>query len=418
MIAEEYTTRFLSTHAPSSAPSHSVQVRTETHAARNSSAGNATYGHGHTVQASTVQAPKQTAQTSQIVDGVKMGITPLPGVQTASIGGHPSVLVSASAPSTPSMGSVPLLPPQREASGWTEGLTTLLVLIAVAFGVYWGVKALLDNAAWVWRRAPRPLVWAFRTQRVLMLGLVGVVSLAVVLGCLGMQHWLCTRRERAPEIRRQAVSVVFPESVIPTPSTSVHPQAHRPMSPHAGGPVWDTRESASVSAHHERIAPTGKAFVQWAVRVLMEKEHLRRDQAEYFTALLVNESGWGQSVYANNLGNIKGSPRNGKTVAFTDRAGFYATYVAYDSPEEGLRAALHLVRDAARYRSAWRLLMQGDPLWYSELGVRGYFEGPVDRTDPEHPRHTVHNVRSVQRAQADYESILTRVRRYSTEQGV
>ena len=255
--------------------------------------------------------------------------------------------------------------PAEEVSSFGYWVGLVIVVVALGCGSYWTWHATKAWWSTLCRVAPRRVAWACRTSRVPAISAAMLVAFIVSFFTF---RWILTRGEA-------------PASQVP------------------------------VQAHHERTIPTGKAFVRWAVGVLMQQEHLRRDQAEHFTALLVNESGWGAGVHGNNIGNIKGKG----PVAFTDRAGFYATYLAYDSPEAGLHAALSLVRDCPRYRTAWKLLMQGDPLWYSELGVRGYFEGPVDRTDPARPRHTVHTVRSVQRAQADYDSILARVRRYSTE---
>lgn len=152
-------------------------------------------------------------------------------------------------------------------------------------------------------------------------------------------------------------------------------------------------------------------FVQTIVAGLMGIG-LSFDQALLFTAHLARETGWGQYTWNNNFGNIKGqNPDTGNYYVLTDRLGFTDRYRAYSDVASGLGGAVGLIRDRPRYQGAWAKLLAVDPDWYSQLGIEGYYEGPLDPNQPGvHQPTTRANVGP---AQAEYEDVLRLVRGYA-----
>jgi hypothetical protein len=166
-----------------------------------------------------------------------------------------------------------------------------------------------------------------------------------------------------------------------------------------------------VDAPKFSATPEGRAtFVQTMVP-LLQRHDLTRDQAVLFTAHIARETGWGRWIYRNNFGNIK-VPKGwtGDSFLLTDARGFRDRYRAWSTPDEGIEANIALIRDSARYRKAWSLLKAGNPHWYGQLGLDGYYEGPPDRA---RTGHTVHDLATVSPVQREYESIVATVKRYS-----
>jgi hypothetical protein len=143
---------------------------------------------------------------------------------------------------------------------------------------------------------------------------------------------------------------------------------------------------------------------------------LTHGQALLFIAHKARESGWGKSIWNYNFGNIKtGSKILGPYFWLTDRLGFRDKYRAYDTPEDGIFDNLNLVRKLSRYQKSWALLMAEDPSWYGQLGLDGYYEGPPDPARP--GQHTNHTPETIIPVQAEYNSILSSVKRFDTETG-
>jgi hypothetical protein len=152
------------------------------------------------------------------------------------------------------------------------------------------------------------------------------------------------------------------------------------------------------------------AFVHTMVPALMGRG-LSHESAMLFTAHAARETGWGKAIWNNNIGNIKiGSTLRGPWFWMTDARKFTDKYRAYDTIDDGLDDDLSLVRNSTRYRKSWAMLQTGDPNWYGQLGLDGYYEGPPD---PNHPgQHTNHNAATIIPVQHEYDQIVALARKY------
>lgn len=160
-------------------------------------------------------------------------------------------------------------------------------------------------------------------------------------------------------------------------------------------------------------SPAPQVFVRMILPAL-ERQGLTHVQAVLFAAHLARETGWGRWVRGNNYGNIKaGSGWTGDTFWMTDARGFRDQYRAWPTLDQGVQSTVALIRDSARYRKAWRLLRAGDPRWYGQLGLDGYYEGPTGRARDGSRFHTEHTLATVLDVQREYEQIVNLVRRYN-----
>lgn len=150
----------------------------------------------------------------------------------------------------------------------------------------------------------------------------------------------------------------------------------------------------------------------WAHYVVagLQRAGLAREQALLFAAHLARESGWGGNVFNFNFGNIKDYRANGTFYVLTDNLSYTDRYIAFPTIEAGLAYSVDLVRRLALYRRSWAKLMAGDPTWYGQLGLDGYYEGPPDPTRP--GVHTRHNAATIVPVQNEYNDVLAGVRRY------
>jgi hypothetical protein len=221
---------------------------------------------------------------------------------------------------------------------------------------------------------------------------LGVVLLLVLAGMAS--YWL-TRRfiQTDPETAPQSVPLVWPSTSRATPASSPKPP------PEPSAPFPATREGRA-------------AFVRTMVSVLCRKGLTHR-QAVLFTAHMARETGWGRWVRGNNFGNIKvGRGWSGATFSMRDARGFQGQYRAWSTLEQGVESNLALVRDSSRYRKAWRLLRAGDPRWYGQLGLDGYYEGPTGHARDGSRFHTEHDLSTVLNVQREYEGIVALAAQY------
>lgn len=119
------------------------------------------------------------------------------------------------------------------------------------------------------------------------------------------------------------------------------------------------------------------AFVKFC-REMLPRVGLAGPAVDLFAAHLARESGFGRSVRCYNFGNVRAFA--GRDVPWYRHVDGLP-YVAYMSAAEGLRAMVDKVAASARYARAWQMLLAGDPKWYAELGLRGYYQthDPVTR---------------------------------------
>lgn len=221
-----------------------------------------------------------------------------------------------------------------------------------------------------------------------------VLGAVLLLALAGMASYWLTRRFIRTDLETvpQSVPLLWPSSSRAT----------------SGTPKPVTEPSAPFPATREGRA----AFVRTMVSVLRHKGLTRR-QALLFAAHLARETGWGRWVRGNNFGNIKaGSGWTGPVFTLTDARGFTAQYRAWPTLEQGIQSTLALVRDSARYRKAWRLLRAGDPRWYGQLGLDGYYEGPTGHARDGSRFHTEHDLATVQAVQREYEGIVALATQY------
>lgn len=147
-------------------------------------------------------------------------------------------------------------------------------------------------------------------------------------------------------------------------------------------------------------------FVRY-MRILLMRNGMSRQTADLFIAHVARETGWGRNVFNYNFGNIK------QAGSFAwHRLNDHEPYKTYESADAGIQDNINLVRNSSRYADAWRALSAGDQLWYSRLGLAGYYEyqppaDPVTGVRPPPRRHTVDTVHG---AQLEYEGVLRRVR--------
>jgi hypothetical protein len=165
----------------------------------------------------------------------------------------------------------------------------------------------------------------------------------------------------------------------------------------------------------EDSADGRQAFVVF-LRQALENIGLTHDQALLFIAHKARETGWGKAIWDYNFGNIKigGNPPRGPWFWLTDRLGFRDKYRAYDTAEDGIWDNVSLIKDSSRYKKSWSMLIAGDPNWYGQLGLDGYYEGPPDPSRPGH--HTNNTPDTIVPVQQEYNSILDSVRRYDQAQ--
>jgi hypothetical protein len=272
-----------------------------------------------------------------------------------------------------STGDVPL---------WTLLVTILIVSLAVLCAARFLVMASRQIWKLPWSRTPRRWLRAV-TFSLPSPRLMPILFFATFAGIASFvaTRWVDARAARAPvedpwTVRRSAVAWTIPS------------------------------DAPKFSA-----TPEGRAtFVQTMVP-LLQRHGLTRDQAVLFTAHIARETGWGRWIYRNNFGNIK-VPQGwtGDSFWLTDARGFRDRYRAWSTPDEGIEANIALIRDVKRYRKAWSLLKAGNPHWYGQLGLDGYYEGPPDRAQK---GHTDHNLATVSPVQHEYEVIVALVRRYN-----
>lgn len=165
---------------------------------------------------------------------------------------------------------------------------------------------------------------------------------------------------------------------------------------------------------HQPIFQSGRtgnaAFIRYVVGALMQIE-FTQEQALLFATHKARESGWGKFIWNNNFGNIKtGSPVRGPWFWMTDARKFRDKYRAYDTPEDGIADNVNLVKKSRRYQKSWALLMAGNPNWYGQLGLDGYYEGPPDKNRP--GKHTNHTPATVAPVQREYNAMLATARKY------
>lgn len=208
-------------------------------------------------------------------------------------------------------------------------------------------------------------------------------------------------------IRRRPTWLVLAVAAVSSFFATRWVQAHE--SPPAHSVPSQTLET-DVAPVPEPVAshrPTPATFVR-SILPALRRQRLTPTQAVLFAAHLARETGWGRQVHGNNFGNIKTGNWSGSSFELTDRLGFRGAYRAYDTTEAGIRDAVALIRDSARYRRAWRLLERGDTRWYSQLGIDGYYES----ASPKPGKHGVHDVATVTRVQHEYEQIVNLIRHY------
>lgn len=154
------------------------------------------------------------------------------------------------------------------------------------------------------------------------------------------------------------------------------------------------------------------AYVKWLVP-LVEGRGLSRESAILYAAHSSRETGYGYNLWNYNFGNTKtGSNPRGPWMNLTDPRGIKARYRCFEHAEDGLEDNLRLLREGAggRYKTAWKMLLAGDPAWYAEIGLRGYYEGPPD---PEHPgRYLPIDTQNVAVVQREYARTVVMVRTY------
>lgn len=170
------------------------------------------------------------------------------------------------------------------------------------------------------------------------------------------------------------------------------------LEPYRGNPTDGAIPSGGTRPHRtpstlrytaKHLPPTTDrcTFVRMVV-ALGQELGLSHRASELFTAHVARETGWGRSTWNYNFGNIK---QHGQTPWHRLNDG--EPYVSYPTARDGLAANIALVRDKPRYATPWRMLTEGNPNWYGELGVAGYYEN----ADPRGA------------AQREYNSILRRV---------
>lgn len=151
------------------------------------------------------------------------------------------------------------------------------------------------------------------------------------------------------------------------------------------------------------------AFVATMLDTLGRKG-LTPESSILFTAHVARETGWGKAIWNNNIGNIKtGSRLKGPYFWMTDARKERDRYRSYDTLDDGLEDDLALIRDLPRYQDAWAMLQNGDPNWYGQLGLDGYYEGPAN--------HSVHTPITIIPVQKEYNSIVTTARRFAAQGG-
>lgn len=196
------------------------------------------------------------------------------------------------------------------------------------------------------------------------------------------------------------------------------PYATPPLTPTLPGPFgWqgDPTERPVTRQPSYDNTPDGRTQFTIFLREALENLGLSHDQSLLFIAHLARETGWGSAVYNYNFGNIKaGSNPPHPWFWLTDRLGYTDKYRAYDRPEDGLWDDIALIRDHSLYQKSWALLMAGDPNWYSQLGLDGYYEGPPDPNQP--GVHTKNTPETVIPVQHEYNQILAMVQQYDQSQ--
>lgn len=139
-------------------------------------------------------------------------------------------------------------------------------------------------------------------------------------------------------------------------------------------------------------------------REMLPRVGLPGPAVDLFTAHLGRESGFGKNTRCYNFANIR--------VFASGTAAWYRhtdglPYRAYLSGAEGLRDAVDFIIRNKRYAHAYELLLAGSPLWYSELGIAGFYQthDPVTHAIVDVTRENVAS------SQASYEVSLRSVRR-------
>lgn len=165
------------------------------------------------------------------------------------------------------------------------------------------------------------------------------------------------------------------------------------------GPEYEPRHLPKAFAD----SPAGRReFVAYMLDMLAG-EGLTGEPAILFTAHVGRETGFGKSVYGDNWGNIK-QYGDGPWHRLADGQ----PYRTYTSPRAGIRDNIEFLRDrnGGRYRRAWEMLLAGNPNWYGQMGLSGYYEcgGAGDR-------HTCTSD-EISVPQADYNRTLASVRNY------
>lgn len=152
-------------------------------------------------------------------------------------------------------------------------------------------------------------------------------------------------------------------------------------------------------------------FTKWVIP-LLQSHGLSHEAAVLFAAHIARETGYGSSVWDYNFGNIKlgtNKPR-GPWFWLTDARGFRDKYRAYLTADDGIEDNINLVRNSSLYKKAWAMLMAGDPNWYGQLGLSGYYEGPPDPNRP--GVHTHHTPQTIIPVQNEYNGVVRLIRQY------
>lgn len=200
------------------------------------------------------------------------------------------------------------------------------------------------------------------------------------------------------------LAIVFNGPADPRPSPRATPSvgATRPRGPEYEAANLPSRERFKTTAH----------FVQYC-RELLPRVGLPAPAVDLFIAHIGRETGFGRGsadrggkslgVYDYNFGNIRAFAT---TIAPWYRHVDGLPYRAYMSGAEGLRDAVDFMVRNTRYNKAYEMMTRGEVLWYSELGIAGYYQ------THDAQRRVINVTReNVGPSQASYERSLASVRR-------
>lgn len=139
-----------------------------------------------------------------------------------------------------------------------------------------------------------------------------------------------------------------------------------------------------VTPVHAPDFPRGRArdFVRYLIPNL-RRHGVDGDAGVLLASQMCLETACGAACFNYNVGNLHARYWDGPW--FRTGADGNAPFRAYGTLDEGIADEIAFLRDrnGGRYRQAWAMLMAGDPRWYRELGLAGYYgSASLDRTDP------------------------------------